>query len=86
MAKNTDIYHISVAGMNPHDVAKALNDPDSPFHDSAGNGGVVQHIMKDGQIVGGTVDVWAPEHLTAEQEKYLQSCRHIIDVRHEWPK
>ena len=32
---------------------------------------MVQHIIVDGQLVGGIVDVWTPEHLTAEQEKYV---------------
>ncbi len=86
MSKHTDVYHITVAGMNPHEIAEALNNPDSPFYDPSGNGGVVQHIMKDGQIVGGIVDVWAPEHLSAEQERRLADCPHVIDVRHHWPK
>lgn len=84
--KHTDVYHITVAGVNPHDVASKINEPDSPFYDPIGNGSVVQHIMKDGQIVGGIVDVWAGEHLTAAQEKALENCPHVIDVRHHWPK
>ena len=86
MDRNTDKYQITVAGDNPHEVAECMGRSDSPFHDSVGNPSVSQHIMKDNQIVGGIVDAWAPEHLTPEQERYLQNCPHVIDVRHVYPE
>jgi hypothetical protein len=84
--KNTDVYHITVAGVNPHDVASEMQQEGSPFHDPIGGASVFQHIIVGNQIVGGIVDVWAPEHLTPTQEAYLANSPHIIDVRHVWPK
>jgi hypothetical protein len=84
--KNTDVHHLTVAGANPHDLARDINAEESPFHDPVGNGSVAQHFTQDGKLIGGIVDVWTPEHLTPEQEKYLKDNPHIIDVRHVWPE
>lgn len=83
MARNTDVFHVTVAGVNPHDVAVELNGEDSPFHD--GNAGVYQHIVSENELVGGIVDVWGQEHLSSEQDSYLEDHPNVIDARHFWP-
>ena len=82
--KQTDVYHITVAGMNPHDVASCIGDPASPFYDKVGRPGVAQHYGEQG-LEGGIVEVWAGEHLTPAQEASLKACGHVVDVRHVYP-
>ena len=83
--KNTDVHHVTVAGVNPHDVASEMKKEDSPFYDPVSGASVYQHIVVDDKLVGGIVDVWTPEHMTAEQEKYLKEHPNVIDVRHVYP-
>jgi len=83
--KQTDVYHITVAGINPHDVARKMGEEGSPFYDEGSRPpGVAQHYG-EGELIGGIVEVWAGEHLTLAQEQALESCGHIIDVRHVYP-
>lgn len=82
----TDNYHITVVGVNPHDVAVQLDEPDNPFDDDIGHPGVYSYIFdEDNTIVGGVVDVWASEHLTSGQQQWLDDNPNVIDVRHVWP-
>jgi hypothetical protein len=80
----TDVYHITVAGENPHSVAAHMDEEDSPFGGEGVKPSVAQSINVNGQLVGGTVEVWAPEHLTPEQEQYLRDNPNVVDVRHVW--
>jgi alpha-acetolactate decarboxylase len=83
---NTDVYHITIAGTNPHEVVSQMEAKDSPFYDPIGCASVSQHIMVDEQLVGGIVEVWTPEHLTPAQERFLEHNPHVIDVRHVFPE
>ncbi len=84
--RNTDVYHITVAGINPHTVAEAMQQADNPFYNPVGEVGVSHHIILEGKIVGGIIDVHTQEHLTPAQEQYLERHPHVIDVRHVWPE
>ena len=53
----TDVYHVTVAGMNPHDLAASMQQEDNPFYDAIGTASVAHQIIVEGQIVGGIVDV-----------------------------
>jgi len=83
--RQTDVYYLTIAGANPHEIASNMGEPDSPFYDEVARPGVSQHIIVDGQLVGGIVEVWADEHLTTAQERALAACPHVIDVRHVYP-
>jgi len=83
--RRTDAYHLTIAGANPHEIASNMGAPDSPFYDEEGRPGVAQHIVIDGEFVGGIVEVWAEEHLTTAQEQALAACPQVIDVRHVYP-
>lgn len=76
-----DVYHVTVAGINPHDVAEVANE-DQMFPESAS---VAQQILDEqGHIVGGIVEVWVDEHLTPAQEGFLHDMGRAVDVRHVW--
>ena len=72
--KQTDVYHVTVAGINPHDVASCMGNPDSPFYDEVSRPGVAQHYGEQG-LEGGIVEVWAGEHLTPAKASELESLQ-----------
>ena len=86
MEENDHVYHITVSGMNPHDLANEMGQEGSPFYDQHIKPSVAQHIISDVSIVGGIVDVWAGEQLTSEQEQYLHNIPYVIDIRHVYPE
>jgi hypothetical protein len=82
----TDLYHITIIGMNPHDVAASTQQEENPFFLPNESASVAQSIRVDEELVGGIVEVWAAEHLTPAQEQYLSGHPNVIDVRHVWPE
>ena len=82
LIENTDVYHITIVGENPHHLAIEMNQ-DSPFTD--GGACVHQRIEKDGEVLGGVVEVWGLEHLSPAQDAYLEK-HSALAVRHVWPE